>query len=139
MADAVACISRKSQSREIRKNQPSVIAGLCTAITLKLACHTSAATLDWDCNGAGTTGNPPNACAGGGDNHAKGAPDNDGIENLLEYTLDGNPVTPDAGIRQSFQSELRHCRAADFLDPFRQPGLLALMRPDRPGPGRVPR
>lgn len=48
-----------------RKTSPSAIAGLCSAITLMLASHSTSATLYWDGNGAGATGNPPTANVGG--------------------------------------------------------------------------
>lgn len=48
-----------------RKSHLSSIARLCSAISVMLACQSNAATLYWDGNGTGATGNPPTANAGG--------------------------------------------------------------------------
>ncbi len=51
---------------KLAKIHPYSIAPLCAAISLMFASHSQAATLYWDGNGAGATGNPPTANVGGG-------------------------------------------------------------------------
>jgi fibronectin-binding autotransporter adhesin len=51
---------------KLAKIHPYAIAPLCAAISLMFASHSQAATLYWDGNGTGATGNPPSAGAGGG-------------------------------------------------------------------------